>query len=121
MAIRKGRGDKEGANKAFMTAFSLTVYISFCCSLDKEVITVDRSYSGLRHDIVSQRTFKFRKKDGNLKLRFLVDKFSIELFVNDGEQAFSMCLYDTPQEAGDIRFFADKPVKIAIEKYDIVV
>lgn len=97
------------------------VYTSFCCDMEKEIITVDRSNSGLRHDIVCQRKFKIRKKDGNVKLRFLADRFSIELFVNDGEQAFSMCIYDTPQDADRIRFFSDKPVEIDIEKYDIIV
>ena len=28
VAIRMGRGDKEGANHAFMTAFSLTIFVS---------------------------------------------------------------------------------------------
>ena len=41
--------------------------------------------------------------------------------VNDREQALSMCIYDTPVSADRIRFAADRPVKIAVEKYDIIV
>lgn len=97
------------------------VFTLFHCDLSEEVITVDRSQSGIKHDIVTQRRFKFRKQNGNLKLRFLVDRFSIELFVNDGEQVFTMCTYDTPLSADRIRFSSSHPVKIDIEKYDIIV
>lgn len=97
------------------------VFTLFRCDLSEEVITVDRSQSGIKHDIVTQRRFKFRKQNGNLKLRFLIDRFSIELFVNDGEQVFTMCTYDTPLSADGIRFSASHPVKVDVEKYDIIV
>lgn len=98
-----------------------TVSTSFLCDLEREILTVDRSRSGIRHDIVCQRQFRFEKKNGDVKLRFLLDRFSIELFVNGGEQAFSMCIYDTPVSADKIRFSADRPVKINVVKYDIIV
>nr|WP_294490965.1 glycoside hydrolase family 32 protein [uncultured Mediterraneibacter sp.] len=91
------------------------------CNLESEMITVDRSCSGLRHDIVRRRQFKFNKADDIVKFRVLLDRFSVELFVNDGEQAFSMCLYDTPQSAERIFFASDKPVKLDVEKYDICI
>ena len=34
VAIRMGRGDKDGANHAFMTAFSLTLLISAVLTID---------------------------------------------------------------------------------------
>lgn len=96
------------------------VYTKFTCDLENGIVTADRAHSGLRHDIVSLRKFRIRKVEGNVKFRFLLDRFSIELFVNDGEQAFSMCLYDTPESAEGIRFSADAPIRIDVEKYDII-
>ena len=114
-------GSSEGKEFVAYMAADEEVFTSFHCDLERDIITVDRSRSGLRHDIVSRRQFGFRKKDGDVKLRFLLDRFSIELFVNDGEQAFSMCIYDTPTDSDRIRFYADRPVKIDVEKYDIIV
>ena len=43
------------------------------------------------------------------------------MLVNDVEQVFTMCTYDTPLSADRIRFSSSHPVKIDIEKYDIIV
>ena len=51
-------------------------------------------------------------------MRFLVDRSSIELFVNDGETVFSVTYY-APAEADSITFAADGPVRLKIEKYAI--
>ena len=48
----------------------------------------------------------------------ILDKFSVELFVNDGEQTFSATFY-TPMDAQDIVFVCDKTVIANIEKYTI--
>ena len=48
-----------------------------------------------------------------------MDRYSLELFVNDGEQAASFVIY-TPQEASSISFDADGTVLLDIEKYDLV-
>ena len=44
----------------------------------------------------------------------------MEIFVNDGEQVLSSCLY-TPQEADGISFEADADVYMNVEKYGIAV
>lgn len=84
-------------------------------------ITVDRRYSGISHDCNNIRATKIAKGRQKIKLRFLLDRFSMELFVNDGEQAFSACIYDTPQSVDRISFAADETVFIDVEKYDIKV
>jgi beta-fructofuranosidase len=48
-----------------------------------------------------------------------MDKYSLELFVNGGEQAASMTLY-TPLAADGIRFSAEGEALLDVEKYDLV-
>ena len=54
-----------------------------------------------------------------LKLRIILDRYSLELFVNDGEQAASFVLY-TPISADSISFSCDGTAIIDVEKYDLV-
>lgn len=54
-----------------------------------------------------------------MKLRLLLDKFSVELFVNDGTQTFTSTFY-TPLDAQDIVFVCDKMARVNIEKYNII-
>ncbi len=78
----------------------------------------DRTYSGVTRDVVCQREMKIKNADRPLKLRLLLDKFSAELFVNDGEQTFSATFY-TPLDAEDIVWKCDGTARIRIEKYNI--
>ena len=55
-----------------------------------------------------------------LKLRIILDRYSLELFVNDGEQAASFVLY-TPTTADSITFSCDGAAIIDVEKYDLEV
>ena len=48
-----------------------------------------------------------------------MDRFSVEVFVNDGEQVLSAILY-TGQSADRISFFADGMVSMDIVKYDLI-
>ena len=82
-------------------------------------VRVDRTHSGFPHDIVSLREFLVRPRDGEIKLRVILDRYSLELFVNDGEQAASFVLY-TPGTASAISFDADGSVLMDVEKYDLV-
>ena len=86
---------------------------------ENNTIRVDRSRSGFPHDIVNVRDFPITAKD-ELKLRIIMDRYSLELFVNDGEQAASFVIY-TPVTADSITFSADGAAIIDVEKYDIEV
>ncbi|MDE6566315.1 MAG: GH32 C-terminal domain-containing protein, partial [Lachnospiraceae bacterium] len=68
--------------------------------------------------VVSQRAMKIKKIEKTLKLRMLFDRFSVELFVNDGAQVFSATYY-TPLDAEDIIFTCDGTVVVNVEKYEI--
>ena len=86
---------------------------------DQGTVKLDRVRSGLPHDIVHTRSFLVRNRQGEIKLRIVLDRFSLEVFVNDGEQAASAVIY-TPQEADAITFEAGSTALMDVEKYDLV-
>ena len=90
----------------------------FTYNSEEQNIEFDRTYSGMRRDVVSQRKMKIDNPQSTLKLRIILDKYSAELFVNDGYQTFSATFY-TPLEADEIVFKCDGKAILNIEKSDI--
>lgn len=86
---------------------------------EENTLTFDRTFCGLRRDVISSRTMKINSCDGKVKLRIILDYYSLELFVNDGEQAMTS-LYVAPPEAEHIFFTCDGDAKFDVTKYDIV-
>ena len=86
---------------------------------ENSTLRVDRTRSGFPHDIVNTRDFPVTAGD-ELKLRLIMDRYSLELFVNDGEQAASFVLY-TPITADSISFSCDGTAVIDVEKYELIV
>lgn len=79
---------------------------------------IDRTRSGFPHDIVNRRSIPVRLADGVLGLRILLDRYSLEVFVNGGEQAASFVLY-SPENADQIRFRSIGRAVMDIEQYTI--
>lgn len=90
-----------------------------CYDPYKETLCIDRSGSGYLCDIVHSRTFRVNPVKGELNLRILLDRYSIEIFVNGGIQTASLTIY-TDQKAQGITFRSKEAAKISIEKYDLV-
>lgn len=87
----------------------------------KGCLTIDRTYSGLRKDMLTTRSLILEPSDHEeLKLRVLLDKNNVEIYVNDGKYVMSMLLY-TPLSAEKIWFETDGNVRMDIEKYDIAI
>jgi beta-fructofuranosidase len=95
-------------NETYHTSVSFRPYES--------IVKIDRKFSGSRRAIIHQRRCQVRNKDGKIKMRIILDKFSVEVFVNDGEYALSAILY-TDFAADGISFFADGDVTMDIVKY----
>lgn len=91
--------------------------LGFCPA--ESVLEVDRKFSGSRRAVIHQRRSRVNHRDGELKLRVILDRFSAEIFVNDGEQVLSAVLY-TEQEAEGISFAADGAVRMDVTKYELV-
>ena len=87
---------------------------------ETSTLRVDRSRSGFPYDIVHMRGFRIKYQNGAFKIRIVMDKNCLEVFVNDGEQAASFMVY-TPLEAQSIRFESEGgPAVIDVDKYDLV-
>lgn len=59
-------------------------------------------------------------QDGKVRLRILMDQYSVEIFANDGEQAMSSLIYTRPEAQG-ISFWAEGTVFINIKKAAVVI
>lgn len=91
--------------------------ISYCPATS--TLRLSRVRSGINKDVVHERECCVRNRGGEIKLRVILDRYSVEVFVNDGEQVLSAVIY-TPQTAGDVRFESCGKACLRVEKYDIV-
>lgn len=93
-------------------------HICFRYDRPRQIIEFDRTFSGMTRDAVCERKMKIKHPAASLKLRLILDRFSAELFVNDGVQVFTAAFY-TPLDAEDIVFACDGTAVVTIEKYTI--
>ncbi len=84
----------------------------------ESIVKVDRKFSGSRRAIIHQRRCLVNSKDGTIKMRIILDKFSAEVFVNDGEHVLTVTMY-TDLAADGISFFADGAVSMDVVKYEL--
>ncbi len=93
-------------------------YTSLTYTPGTSILTLDRTYSGSRADVVHSRSCKVHSQNGALKLRILLDKNSVEVFVNDGEQTMTAWIH-TPPSADGITFAADGKVTVTVEQFEL--
>ena len=84
----------------------------------ESLLKIDRKFSGSRRAIIHQRRSLVRHQNGRIRLRLLLDRYSVELFVNDGEQVLSASI-QTDQRTERISFYCDGLVNMDIVKYDL--
>ena len=82
------------------------------------IIKLNRRHSGLRRAVVKDCKCVVRNYDGTLRLRVILDRFSIEVFVGEGEQTMTMTIPTDPT-FDDISFYAEGTAVMDIEKYDL--
>ena len=109
----------------------------FTYSRIKKLLELDRSLSGFEKDVACIRKAKVKcgircSEDDEItvgvatnnidsegiRLRFILDRNSVELFVNDGAMTMSTVIY-TPVEVDGMEFSCDGSAIIDIEKYNI--
>lgn len=112
----------EGDYKEFTICFARNDRFHTSLTYDKEknMLEIDRTYSGMVRDAIASRGVKIKHPKQNLKMRLILDKYSVEIFVNEGEQVLSTTFY-TPMEAEEICFNCDGTVVTNIQKYSISV
>lgn len=81
-------------------------------------ITFDRRYSGITKDINCLRTFPVHGNDALMSLRIVLDYNSVELFVNDGREAFSGAIW-TDRAADGIVFNTKEPTKLSVTYHNV--
>ena len=84
----------------------------------ESVLKVDRKFSGSRRAIIHQRRCLVPNRGGELTMRVILDRFSVEAFLNDGEQVVSAVIM-TDLSAQEIAFHAIGEVEIDVVKYDL--
>ncbi|MCM1088867.1 MAG: glycoside hydrolase family 32 protein [Muribaculaceae bacterium] len=114
---------KEGAElyRKFAMRFAQddTYHTSISFRPYESILKIDRKFSGSRRAIIHQRRCLVPKQGGKMKLRVILDYFSVEVFVNDGEYAMSATMY-TDIAADGISFFADGAVTMDVVKYELM-
>ena len=85
----------------------------------ESILRIDRKFSGSRRAYIHQRRCLVPNRNGEIKLRLILDRFSAEIFINDGEQTMTATIL-TELSASDISFVADGAVNIDVTKYDLL-
>ena len=113
-------GDEENVYRKFAVRFAQNdqFYTVLSFHPGDSVMKIDRKFSGSRRALIHQRRALVNSENGKLKLRIILDRFSVEVFVNDGEQVITATLY-TDQAADGIAFLADGSVNMDVVKYDL--
>ena len=93
-------------------------FILIRCDLARGELVFDRSRGGSHRDIAHTRHVPAEVKNGRLELRLLMDKESIELFINGGERAVTSII-PTPLTTDGITFAADAPLAVSVEAHHL--
>lgn len=120
IVLRPGEAEKEYQKCVIRLAQDENFYTEISFRPHESVVKVDRKFSGSRRAIIHQRRCQVNYDGQSLKMRIILDKFSVEIFVNDGEHVMSATI-DTVPSAEEISFWADGLVEMDVVKYDLEV
>jgi putative alpha-1,2-mannosidase len=81
-------------------------------------LQIDRKFSGSRRAYIHQRRCLVSDQQGEIRLHVILDRFSMEVFINDGEQVMTATIL-TGSDARKISFEADGKVMMDITKYSL--
>jgi beta-fructofuranosidase len=84
----------------------------------ESLLVLDRRASGSRKDCLHLRQCLIPSQNGELKIRLILDKFSVEVFINDGEFAMTSTIM-TDMSAKKISFLSEGQAVIDVTKYDL--
>ena len=112
--------DEENMYRKFAVRFAQndTYHTAVSFRPLESIVKIDRKFSGSRRAIIHQRRSRVGSRNGEIKLRIILDMFSVEVFVNDGEYVLSATMY-TEKEADGISFLVDGVATMDVVKYDL--
>lgn len=97
-----------------------TCYSTIKYDKNEELLTFSRIHSGVRRDGAHERSMKILTNDTCFKLRIVMDRYCVEIFVNDGEQAMTSIIR-TPYEIDGVYMKAEGKAYVYGEKNDICI
>ena len=84
----------------------------------ESLLKIDRKFSGSRRAFIHQRRCQVAQRNGEIRLHVILDRFSIEVFINDGEQVMTATIL-TDAKARGISFVADGRLIMDVTKYSL--
>ncbi len=86
----------------------------------QSTVQIDRTHSGTRRALLHMRKCRVTNKGGKIKFRIILDRYSMELFINDGEQVMSMGIF-TDLNAEGINFNVDGELLLNLSMHELVI
>ena len=93
-------------------------YTSLIYRPGKGTLTFDRTRSGSRRSAAHIRTVSVNETDEGLQLRIILDRWSCEVFINDGSQVMTHRIM-TDQSASGISFRSDGNAMVDLVSYEL--
>lgn len=120
MDIRLRAADLEKSYHKFTLRFAQNEKYTSVLSFRpyESLLKIDRKFSGSRRAYIHQRRARVTQRDGEIHLHVILDRFSVEVFINDGEQVMTATIL-TDTDAQGISFNADGQVSMDITKYSL--
>ena len=84
----------------------------------ESLLKIDRKFSGSRRAFIHQRRCQVPYRNGEIHLHVILDRFSIEVFINDGDQVMTATILTAPSARG-ISFEADGKAVMDVVKYTL--
>ena len=84
----------------------------------ESLVKIDRKFSGVRRAYIHQRRCEVPSRGGEIDLHVILDRFSVEIFINDGEQVMTATIL-TDADARGISFNVDGRAVMDLVKYSL--
>lgn len=81
-------------------------------------LSLDRRFSGSRRALLHVQESRLFRTEPGLRLRVVLDKYSVEVFANGGEQVMTAVFY-TDIRADGISFCSDGKLSLGVEAYSL--
>ena len=99
-------------------ARNASYHTTFTFTPSESLVEIDRTYAGSRRLVAHQRKAIVDDNAGCLKAKLVLDKYSIEIFINDGIKTITTTI-PTPLDANQISFKAVGLVKLDVSCWEL--
>ena len=93
-------------------------YVSIVYFPELKILRIDRKYTSLKRDYVTERCINLEPVENKVTLRILLDRYSVEVFANHGIKVMTM-LYCMDNEAEDVEFLCRGECRVDIDFHSI--